>query len=638
MDFLAEVRERHRLRPQYLEDLLKRMEHPICKKCHEQYKQKYPDTPFRIICDGIAGDEDFDRLSKEANIPVEEVRESLDPAFWASRYVKIADQDGDMRPFYARWYQEYALRCTAKYQVDRWGRGLGKSLCGQIKELHKALYRKNYHILIACPAKSQAEKWFNDISDILDNHRQLAETVAQKKQQPYYVIRFYNGSTISIFTTGAESGRKGNSVRTQSPRRVRIDEQDMLAPEDYKALLPLLKRYPESEFHGSSTPTGLRSHFWHMCTQLQNYKELHFPIMVHPSWNSSMEEELRREARIEDVYVHEYLAEFGDLQGGVFKSELVDAAKKHYSYKDCIYNPNWYYFMGVDWNGKGTGTKIRVVGYDPITKIRRLVDAETVDDTNLAALAKIRDLNRKWHCTEVYVDKGAGWVQEELLRLEGKLSNDPDDRKLLHLKTVDFGANLQFNKLVSTREGPKSIKEETDERRTKPFMVEGTVMCFEQRLFEFSAEDTLLEDQFRAYRVKNWSPHGWANTYDAGSVGDHDLDAVFLALLGVEMKFGLYYEIKKNIYLPAVRHLGAPGLGTLSPAEKLMPPTLQEQVRDQLDVPARATPRQKPAWNIARFDRASFLAVPNRASTHPISPSRTSMFRNRPSRSPFGGR
>jgi hypothetical protein len=86
------------------------------------------------------------------------------------------------------------------------------------------------------------------------------------------------------------------------------------------------------------------------------------------------------------------------------------------------------------------------------------------------------------------------------------------------------------------------VKPEELDRRTKPFMVEGAVMVVEGGLFEFSSDDALLDEQLRAYVVKIWSSHGWANTYDSGGVGDHDLDATMLAMLGIELKYGVFYR------------------------------------------------------------------------------------------------
>jgi replicative DNA helicase len=519
-------------------NLMRRMQHPTCLACHQAYKLKFPNKPFRIRCNGIFCEEDFTEMSEKAEIPYEEIRELYDIPFWASRHVQLPDINGDLEPFDARDYQAESLQCTARFQVDRWGRGLGKTVDGVIKEVHTATTRKNYNILVACPAKAQAQKWFDEINALIQNDPGLSASLVQTRQQPYYTFRFTNGSTINIFTTGSSSGREGDVIRSQSPRRVRIDEQDLLNPGDYNAILPLLRRYPNSEFHGSSTPTGKRETFYQMCEEFPDYRELHFPIMRHPDFSEEMESAARREARTELNYMHEFLAEFGEIEGGVFKAAYVDAAKQPYTYLQVKYDPAWKYYIGIDWNGEGTGTRLRVAGYNPATGKRRIVDAAAIDKTTMDALDQLRILNRKWHAEGVYIDAGFGYVQDELIRMMGFNSQNQDDRRLIDVRVVDFGANMITNKLVPNRGNDKYQQEQELERPTKPFMVEGAQMLVEMGDFEFADDDKLLEDQLRAYRVKTYSRHGWANTYTS-KVGDHDLDAVMLALLGIELKYGL---------------------------------------------------------------------------------------------------
>jgi len=493
---------------------------------------------------------------------------------------------------------------------------------GIIKELHRATTRKNYPILVVCPAKAQAQYWFDQINTILENDRDLARTVAHRRQQPYYQFRFTNGSTISIFTAGSQSGRDADQLRSQSPRRVHCEEQDQLTPGDYKAIMPLLRRFKNSEFHGSSTPTGKRETFWEMCTKYPDYQEFHFPIDVHPDFSPEFEAACRREARTDLVYLHEYKAEFGDEEGGVFKGIYIDQARKDYSYSKQKYSRQLRYFLGVDWNGRGTGTRIRVVAYDPDTKIRRVVAARTVTTSVMDSIEAIRDLNRRWHCEQVYIDSGFGQVQDELIRLIGHTSKDPDDARLIDMQVIDFGANISTNRLVPKRGYEKYLQKQQLERRTKPFMVEGAVMCLEQGLFEFSEEDQILEEQLRAYRVKTWSQHGWANTYEAGAVGDHDLDAVMLALLGIELKYGLF-KSDARARRATVDHLPDFNVPELDPffnrdRKEKDDPGLTEEKRELLravrGVPSRTVPREKEeAARHARLlhaGRGAFVVTP----------------------------
>ncbi len=625
-------------------DLTRRLQHPICQECHAKYQAKFPGKPFGIHCQGIFDDQYFQQIANRIGAQLSEVKGLLDVEEWAHKHVKLPDANGDMREFVAREYQRTALLCTARRLVDRWGRGLGKSTIGYIKELHKAFARKNYPIMIVCPAKAQAQMWYDNLNQIIDNDLELSQSVKSRKQQPFFTIEFFNGSKISIFTAGSQSGRDADAVRGQSPRRVRIDEQDLLTPGDYKAIMPLLRRFADSEFHGSSTPTGKRETYWEMCQNYPDYQEFHFPIQVSPDFSQEYEEACRREARTETAYIHEFLAEFGDQEGGVFKSAYVDLSKQPYLYSKQKPNGSIRYFMGVDWNGQGTGARVRIVGFDPATKKRRIVAHQAITSSNIDTINAIKLMNRRWQCEEIYVDAGFGFVQDELLRLVGHNPEHPADTKLRDIHVIDFGATIKTNKLVPNRGYEKYIQSRELERRTKPFMVEGAVMCLEDGLFEFSDEDKILDDQLRAYRVKTWSQHGYANTYEAGNVGDHDLDAVMLALLGIELKYGLFAN-RQAQKIATITHLAAYSMPDLDQVlekrrkeEKLDDAQLTDAKRDLIKqlkgVPSRTSDSKQ-------MRQSGILhAIPGGAVVGP--PSRTSTAsrasRMAPNRNGYGNR
>jgi len=616
--------------------VLRRMENPICKQCHEEYKKKYPGKPFLPICQGIYDEVDVQAVAKKTpDVPEEEIRDILDPIHWAHKHIRVTDDEGNIGPFTPRDYQTGVLACTARRKIDRMGRGMGKTSLGVIEELHKITTKKNYKILILCPAKAQAQKWFDDILWQLDHDPELDGTLASRKQQPYFKLDFHNGSTISIFTAGSSSGRDADVIRSQTPRRVRLEEQDLLNEGDYKAVMPLVRRYANSEFHGSSTPTGARSTYWQMCTQFPEYREFYAPIIMHPDWSSEYEENCRREARTEDVYRHEFLAEFGDLAQGVFKAYHVDRARTSYRYKTCRFIPFMKYFMGVDWNGQGTGTRIRIVEYNTTNQMRRCVEARIVDGpqvTTQDSLDAIRDMNRYWHCEGVYIDKGFGNVQDELLRLIGKKATDPDDKRLMEVKVIDFGAELITNKLVPKRGlNSKYLDEEENKRRTKPFMVEGAVMCLESGLFQYSDHDDILDTQFRAYRVKTWSQHGFANTYDGGKEGDHDLDALMLALLGVELTYGITAATKeqRTAQIVHVAQIGGGPTNTVENAQRAA--ETRQRAQETSQVPSRDLPAKEDdeSPKIVLPGQLSHIIIPGRARGTRVSrvPSRTGNFR-----------
>ena len=526
------------------EGVKQRFLHPTCVACHEAYQKKFPGKPFKIVCEGIYSDADYQKIADETGDSLHDVKEVLDTVYWAKNHYKVPDEGGNFQPFICRDYQEEILRCTAERKVDRVARGLGKTCLAWIEDIHTATTRKNFPILCLCPQKHQAEYWYDMISAAADNDQSLNAAIVGRKKAPFYQFKFANGSTLSIFTAGSKSGRQADSIRSQSPRKIRLEEQDLLNDGDYSAITPLLRRYKEVQFHGSSTPLGKRETYWEMCTKYDDYKEFYFPVMRHPDWGSQNinEEVLRRDSRTEVRYQHEFLAEFGDQEAGVFKGEYVDASRENYDIKACVFDSTKRYWMGVDWNGQGTGTRIRVIEYDPMTLKRKVVDYQMISSSRHDSVEAIKQVNRKWHCEGICVDAGDAGMEMEALKKFGHDSNHPDDRRLKDIQIIDFGASMEFNKLVPKRDKTKYIDDEQLDRRTKPFMVEGAVMCLESGLFTYPTDDKILDEQLRAYVVKTWSQHGYANTYDSGTVGDHDLDATMLALLGIELKYGINYK------------------------------------------------------------------------------------------------
>jgi hypothetical protein len=531
------------------------------------------------------------------------------------------------------------------------------TIVGVAAELHYACINKNTELIIVCPAQAQGQLWYDEILFQSDNSPQLKGMVMQKKQQPFYYIRLGNGAKIKVFTAGSKAGRGADAIRGQNPRRIRADEQDYLADKDYKAIMPLLRRFKNSTFHGSSTPTGLRGMYWKMCRQFLEYKEFYFPITEHPDWNTEQlnEEVCMQEAKTMDRYRHEFLAEFGDPAAGVFKAKFVDAAQKPYTYKTCVYNPKLRYFMGVDWNGKGTGTRIRIVEYDPETRTRRVVKAVTIADlewTVSKSIAMIVQLNQEWHCTEVGIDAGFGFAQDELIRVQGQNAapSEVDKKRLKFVKVIDFGAKLETNKLVPNRDpDSKYLPEDDDQlkRATKPFMVEGCVMAFEGELVQFSAEDKLLEEQLRGYRVKNWTKSDVANSYETDSEsGDHDLDAFMIAMLLIELKYGLWHTPETMKRLAQIAHVSGWGIAG-SPTVAAPSSTAQKILAKQESnhIPSRVTgqgPKLGPSQDelrILHHMKGGMYVAPKNPGTAPGSrvPSRTGIFQNQTPRNTFAG-
>lgn len=648
--------------------ILRRMQCDQCQKCLSDYKEKFPGKPFGIKCVGIYGLDDYEAIQKaqaEQGIEdsIDKIREVYDSSFWAEKHIMSKTSRGDIVPFVPRWYQTEALLCTSPRKVDRWGRGTGKTATAIIEELHFLSNNKNTDVLVLCPSKNQAQLWWEEINFQIDNSPNKEFEVIQSKQQPVYFYLFANGSKLKIFTAGSKSGKGADSIRSQSPRRIRLEEQDYLAELDYGAIMPLMRRFPDITFHGSSTPTGKREMYWQMCKKFPDYKELYHPIMDHPDWGTDIlnEEVCLAEAKTLDRYRHEWLAEFGEPEAGAFKSAFVDEAMQPYSLKSCMYIPSRHYVMGVDWNGKGTGTRIVVTEYDPTSRKRRVVAHEVIDDaraTTQKSFDRIVALNKSWHCDHVYVDAGFGFVQDEMLKVIGVQAGtyDVDTAKLKYVNVIDFGAKLETNSIVPNRNSSSKYLEDPKDsilqRRTKPFMVEGVVMAFEMGLVEVSREYTLLEEQLRGYRVKTWTKGGAADTYITDSdSGDHDLDAFMLSMLGIELNYGLWHTKEAVRRLLQIAHTGGWGLPSTSVSSNStnnQEVNLLELKKEKSGIASRTEGKGslQEQYRLVFLAKKSYIAAPVE-NTNKLSgkiPSRTSSFStsnrgsNNSERSGFGMR
>ena len=282
------------------------------------------------------------------------------------------------------------------------------------------------------------------------------------------------------------------------------------------------------------------------------------------------------------------------------------------------------------------------------------MDAAAIDRTTMDALDQLRILNRKWHAEGVYVDAGFGYVQDELIRMIGAKSQNADDRRLIDVHVVDFGANMVTNRLVPNRGDSKYKDDEELQRPTKPFMVEGAQMVVEMGDFEFASDDKILEDQLRAYRVKTYSRHGWANTYHS-KVGDHDLDATVLALLGIELKYGLTRIPERMPSGTKILYAAGFGAGSvLSEADPIRsaptPQTPREAAQRKGEIPSRQIPQvaykgggSKPAGVSSDMfgNVRSFIAQPGglrpgmQNAGRSAVPSRTAMFRGISKKGPY---
>jgi hypothetical protein len=527
--------------------------HPYCLDCKLKCQETGKDwSRVTRKCTGIYSDADFKELSEARGIPVDEIKELVSPAEWIY-------QNLNMTPF---WYQDRTLRCTSIRRALRWGRRTGKTETIAAYILYVAFTNARKKILCITPGKSQVKEINDRIFKFINDNPKLKSDVTRSVQQPYYEIVFANESRIRFFVAGTSGGANaGVQVRGQEADLIFIDEMDYLDDAATAAILPILSDPSRDgtpvEFIASTTPCGSESSFFKICHN-DDYKEFHYPSWCRPDWDDEKEVEARQNSKTQSHYEHEYLAEWGTKSDGVFRRFDVIQAQEHYRYfgetgfgvsvewnEMKPYPGHWTYIMGVDWNGPNSnGTRICVVGFDPTRGKFILVyrQAVSVEEFSLSfAVKRMVEINRIWRCKAAYIDAGFGQMQDETLRAIGRAAmidqhagRDYDHADLMwaeDLHAINFGGWITYD---TTEEG-KAVEKKIP---TKNYMVENFQRFFEQRDFWFSRDDEEFKQQLLGYHTPRQSARGYPIYVADSEVGDHDLDAVMLALFGFNQEMG----------------------------------------------------------------------------------------------------
>lgn len=517
----------------------------MCSDCQKRQMDKH--GKIVIKCNGLATyksyiPEDKDYLFSDDDKDL--LEQTANPYYWADKNIDVDNINPEKRLFAPRWYQEQISRCTAHRKAIRCGRRAGKSYSLALNILHRALTNNNYYILIVTPFEVQSEEIINLILQFARNLNPEFGTYEslgiKHKGSPNHTITFSNGSRIKAFTAGANGA---GSVRGQRADLIVLDEVDYLDQKAFNSIIAILADKPETELWASSTPDGEKQLY-----KLSNdpfYREFHFPSFVIPHYNDNLDAEFRK-GTDSIGYVQEIMAEFGASKAGVFQKYYLELSQS----QEYIANPDdvltdrrrFIVIMGCDWNHDQIGTRISVVAFDRMAGKMFVVERFNVSKegwSQIAAINKIIQANRKYVFDHMYVDEGFGATQIQALRMYGnsqigKLPPDHPDLKLLEVVPVNFSSTLE---VTDPYTGEKTKK------RMKPFIVENTNRFLEKLAIKLDPiRDKSLIEQMKGYEEKR-GPSG-IPTYAASNdtVGDHDLDAFMIACYGFQLEYGELFE------------------------------------------------------------------------------------------------
>lgn len=426
-----------------------------------------------------------------------------------------------------------------RFRVYRCGRRSGKTASMAAETLWHAFTKSDFKIIIVTPFESQVREIFRMMISMIKGSFVIPSRIVKKP----YIMEFANGSSITGYTAGASSSVKGTGIRGTEADLIILDEcdhgiDDVIA----EVIFPIFNINKTAIMIMSSTPSGRHGLFWEVCNKPSDFGALqfHIPSTMIPGWDAKAERLSRKSARTQSKYQHEYLAEFGSLEEGVFLNKhLMKCLKKYLSKEDSdigiipynkfLYDPNNLYFMGVDWN-EIYGVSLIIVEKKPGSRKVRLwnkILVEKQDYTQIEAVNTIIKISNEIEFKAIYIDEGFGGTQKQMLMKYGHETLGSKLHKIV--KAIPYGGNLTIRDPATNRK---------ENRPAKAFMVDNAVYFVENVLFEmpkYEDEKNRLVGAMRGYKVKRFSSKTNEPVYECEEE-DHELDALFLALLAVTME------------------------------------------------------------------------------------------------------
>ena len=460
-----------------------------------------------------------------------------DPCVWARQFL-------DAR---TRVYQTLILRDPSLRKVLRAGRRLGKTFSMAVYLLHYSYTHKDGRCLVVAPMKSHVELIYQEILRLASKNEIVMNSISRKVTSPQFMIQFTNGSTIRFFTSGMRSGGKSDVARGQEAHVIVLDEMDYMHADDLDALYAMLQKtaedQPDKVLIGASTPTGRRERFWEWCRSTR-FKEFWFPSYTNPYFSKEQEDEFR-EQYSEIGYRHEIEADWGEDAEGVYPRKFIDKSfiEPSWNYVPEITSARSFFTMGVDWDKYGAGTNIVVLEacsdsyedqrFKNKVRVAFREEIERSEYTLTKAVTRIVELNNIFQPKHIYVDRGYGEVQVELLHKYGV------ENPITGLKTKVKG--VSFSEMIDIRD---PYTKQIVKKDIKPYMVDNLRQYLEKEAIIFPEKDEELYMQLISYVVVRTTQTGRPVFEAGGSAVDHAHDALILALLSITENYNDLHKAK----------------------------------------------------------------------------------------------
>lgn len=456
---------------------------------------------------------------------------SSDPILWAKEFLGLQPHV----------YQIMIVRHPSLKKVLRAGRRLGKTYSMAILALHYAFTTLNGRVLILTPMKTQGALIYEEIMKFVKGAPAIADSITRNVTSPQYEVNLSNGSTIRFFSTGMKSGGKSDVTRGQEAHMIILDELDYMGDDDLEAVFAMLTKtaanQPDKTLIGASTPSGRRAVFWRWCNG-EIFREFYYPSYCNPQWDSETEEFFRSEYT-EMGYRHEIEADWGEDVDGVYPRKYVDMAfySNEWDYLPQRERNDTIFVMGVDWDKYGAGTNIVVLEVFPKDheqvdmrgKYRIAFREETKREeySLMKAVDRIIALDKIFQCKHIYVDRGYGEVQVEMLHKYG--IDHPLSGMEKKVTGVSFAESIEVRDPYMMQKVKKEVK---------PYMIDNLRQFLEKQLIKFPEHDEELYMQLISYVVVRKTMLGRPVFEAPANIGDHAHDALILACLAITQNYG----------------------------------------------------------------------------------------------------
>jgi DNA polymerase III delta prime subunit len=477
----------------------------------------------------------------------------MDPVAWGEKYLRDPDAPG--KSLKLRWYQKQIIGTqpeavdydenTGKFvfernkKVYRMARRMGKTVALAVEALWRAFTHSDQKILIITPYKSQVMVIFEKLEKLIGSG--IVDGSLKTKRYKSFKLVFTNGSQIQGYTANVAAGaRAAESIRGEGANVLIIDEVDYIPDHAIDAIMAIFSERTDAEIIVSSTPSGKRGFYYNICTQAKKleWEHFHFQYKDSPVYNVKKDKELK-DTMTTEGYCHEIMSNFGEEVATVFRHEDIDASLTNYFYKDTDvivqgkikkykgtlnqYNSNNTYIMGVDWN-MIFGVAVIILEYIKDEDKYRIWYEHRINKKEMSQTTAVKwiiDFHNTYKMNWIYVDKGYGEVQIELLYAYGKRNPITQLHKIV--KPVDFAGNVEIFNNITKKE---------EKKRLKYFAVNEihTLLANGLLILPFISDDKdKLVGQLREYRVKSSTKTGEPLFVDEN---DHFIAALMCSCYG----------------------------------------------------------------------------------------------------------